>query len=308
METSPLNTTKVNMKYFIVFLALLIPSAHAASSVNDSGTVAFGHPSLTLDANAVAEASVSSGSTVDLGAQTSQSVLITGTTTISSFGTIGAGIVRRVRFNGTLTLTYNATSLIVPGSANIVTANGDTCLVESLGSGNWILRHYQRANGKALNAPSVLKADTTAVGNVGAGTDTLQTFTIAAAQLANDNESIFFDCSGSFGASANSKTLNGVYGGTTFVTTGSLVFNGIPWRCHGRIFRTGATAQRIVGEITVGGTLLSAVNTTVAFNTTAAETLSGTVVFKFTGSDDGITPADNAVIENASALTWWPAN
>ncbi|MCA3265468.1 MAG: hypothetical protein ING19_05300 [Azospirillum sp.] len=99
--------------------------------------------------------SVASAATVDLGAINSRNVLITGTTTITSFGnTGGEGRAYRVRFGGALTLTHNATSLILPGGANIATAAGDTAeLVKESGTGNWRCADYQRASGQAVVAP-----------------------------------------------------------------------------------------------------------------------------------------------------------
>jgi hypothetical protein len=85
---------------------------------------------------------IASATTTDIGAATGGFVDVTGTTTITGLGTVAAGIVRTVRFTGALTLTYNATSLILPGSANITTANGDTAIFRSLGSGNWICIAY----------------------------------------------------------------------------------------------------------------------------------------------------------------------
>ncbi len=100
--------------------------------------------------------SVASAATVDLGAINSRNALITGTVGITSFGnTGGAGRVYRVRFAGSLTLTHNATSLILPSAANIATAAGDTAeFVKEAGSGNWRCTDYQRANGQAVAASS----------------------------------------------------------------------------------------------------------------------------------------------------------
>jgi hypothetical protein len=81
---------------------------------------------------------VASATTTDIGAATAEFVDVTGTTTITGLGTISAGIVRVVRFTGALTLTYNATSLILPGAANIQTTAGDVGIFRSLGSGNWV--------------------------------------------------------------------------------------------------------------------------------------------------------------------------
>lgn len=84
-----------------------------------------------------------SAATVDLGAiATGSYVHITGTTTITSFGTVAAGISRVLVFDGALTLTHNATSLILPGGANITTAAGDVFEFRSEGSGNWRCTSY----------------------------------------------------------------------------------------------------------------------------------------------------------------------
>lgn len=84
-----------------------------------------------------APANMASGSTVDLSTATSNYINITGTTTITSFGTEVSGISYLIKFAAALTLTYHATSMILPGAASITTAAGDTALVVSEGSGNW---------------------------------------------------------------------------------------------------------------------------------------------------------------------------
>lgn len=93
-----------------------------------------------------ARVDLASAATTDLGSVSSQFVRITGTATISSFGSAGAGTRKVLQFAAALTLTYNATSLQLPSNAtNITTVAGDTCEVFSLGSGNWVVTSYQRA-------------------------------------------------------------------------------------------------------------------------------------------------------------------
>jgi hypothetical protein len=92
----------------------------------------------------IAWADVASAATTNLSA-TSSNVRITGTTTITSFGTADSGLMRNLRFAAALTLTHNASSLILPGGANITTAAGDTAVAISLGSGNWVVVDYQPA-------------------------------------------------------------------------------------------------------------------------------------------------------------------
>jgi hypothetical protein len=67
---------------------------------------------------------------------------VTGTTTITSLGTANAGCWRIVTFTGALTLTHNATSLILPTGANITTVAGSVGGFVSEGSGNWRMIFY----------------------------------------------------------------------------------------------------------------------------------------------------------------------
>lgn len=96
--------------------------------------------------------SLASSGTVALGDQQEEYVIITGTTTITSFGT--PGVANKfgywVKFSGALTLTHNATSLILPTGANITTAAGDCFHFRHEGSGNWRCDAYMLATGKAL--------------------------------------------------------------------------------------------------------------------------------------------------------------
>lgn len=105
---------------------------------------------MTAALNYAAAVDVASAATTDIGAAASNNVRITGTTTITSLGTASAGITRKVRFAGALTLTHNGTSLILPGSANITTAADDTAEFYSLGSGNWLCLVYKKASGQAI--------------------------------------------------------------------------------------------------------------------------------------------------------------
>lgn len=95
-----------------------------------------------------------SAALVDLGAVAAQSITISGTVTITSFGArrLRRGSVRFVRFSGALTLTHNATSLILPGALNITTASGDTLTARYEGSGNWRVLDYARGTGSPLAA------------------------------------------------------------------------------------------------------------------------------------------------------------
>ena len=78
---------------------------------------------------------LASAATTDIGAQNALAVEITGTTTITSFGTSYNGP-RFLRFTGALILTHNATTLNLPGAANITTVAGDTAIAYPNTTGN----------------------------------------------------------------------------------------------------------------------------------------------------------------------------
>lgn len=91
--------------------------------------------------------SINAATTTDLGSVASNNVLISGAgVTINSFGTSASlsNPIYIIQFNGINTLTYNATSMVLPGAANITTASGDQAMVEvtNPASGYWKMIAY----------------------------------------------------------------------------------------------------------------------------------------------------------------------
>ena len=84
---------------------------------------------------------------------------ITGTTTITGIGSAVGGRQIKVKFSGSLQLTHNSTSFILPGGTNIFTSAGDTALfineaaTDATGS-NWRCFQYQYASGAPMASPS----------------------------------------------------------------------------------------------------------------------------------------------------------
>ncbi len=101
-----------------------------------------------------AEVTVASSSTADVLGAAALFVAVSGTTTITSLGT-GARVLKIVRFTGALTLTHHATTLILPGGANVTTAAGDAMIVVSDASSNARVIAYGRADGTALASPTM---------------------------------------------------------------------------------------------------------------------------------------------------------
>ena len=96
-------------------------------------------------------ADIASASSCDLGAVPGLFHTITGTTGITSFGTVRAGIWKVLTFSGAVTITYNATSMITPDSVDLTTVAKDSFLAESLGSGNWKVHPLKHSNLLAAN-------------------------------------------------------------------------------------------------------------------------------------------------------------
>jgi len=136
-------------------------------TISDAGTM-----TLAGALNDPAYVTVASSSTCDIGAAASSNVAISGTTSITSFGTASAGITRRCRATGAFLITHNGTSLITCNGKNIVTKSDDCFDMTSLGSGNWLMTSYKTADGRVLaNAVNA---------------QTGSTYTLAITDLGND--------------------------------------------------------------------------------------------------------------------------
>lgn len=79
---------------------------------------------------------------------------ITGTTSITSIGTLGAGTTVKLHFDDALTLTHHTTDLILPGAANITTAAGDEFEFTEYATGDWRCTAYVLASGQTIGGQS----------------------------------------------------------------------------------------------------------------------------------------------------------
>ena len=82
----------------------------------------------------------------------------TGSISINSFGTLPAGSRFVLCFDIPVTLVYNATSLIIPGAANVTTAAGDCIMLISEGSGNWRVISYFPGGGLPVGTVTAVTA------------------------------------------------------------------------------------------------------------------------------------------------------
>ncbi|MBG6211667.1 hypothetical protein IWQ49_006358 [Labrenzia sp. EL_126] len=100
-----------------------------------------------------ATGTIASDPTCDIGAATEFQLQVTGTTTITSFGT-ATDARKRLFFLDAVTLTHDGTSLILPGAADITTEAGDVFEFASDAAGNWRCVGYMLAGGLGITSGS----------------------------------------------------------------------------------------------------------------------------------------------------------
>lgn len=114
------------------------------------------------------EIDLASATTCDIGGQLSRKLRITGTTTITSFGTNYRGpILLRM---AALTITHNSTTLICPGATNITTAAGDLLIAwpkaTSGTADGWQVARIGYGGGAASEFAAIKQAATTSASGV----------------------------------------------------------------------------------------------------------------------------------------------
>lgn len=98
------------------------------------------------------------------------------------------------------------------------------------------------------------RTNTTAVGNIGAGEDDLQTASVPAATLFANGHTIVVDAYGSCANNANAKTLKLYFGATALINQVMTAGQASRWHIRAEITRTGASTQDWVVHITQAGT------------------------------------------------------
>lgn len=133
-----------------------------------------------------------------------------------------------------------------------------------------------------------LQEHTSSVGNVGAGEDTLWTYTVPAATLNETGRSISFELGGVFAANANNKRIRVKFGAgpTTLIDTGAVAVNGGDWSIRGTIMRSGTATQRCVTTWISSNATLAYSSDYVAGSETNADALTFLVTGEATSDND----------------------
>jgi hypothetical protein len=256
-----------------------------------------------------------SNTVTDLGTAPTHIVSVSGATTITSFGSSAQTDypLYLVNFSGSLTLTYDATSLILPGSTSIVTQNRDWALVYYLGSGNWRVIAYVPFSIPPASMGLTLAAAKGFVqsNNVGVPTVRVDLSSSAVIVTSSSNYGVAF-------SSPPTCTIDFTANGAAGLDTGSLttstwyytyyISNGTTLSCLGSLSATsptlpsGYTFAMRVGAISTDGSshfyntlqkgkragyVMSGSGNTTSFPFTVSGSTSGWTAFQVTGNGYG---------------------
>lgn len=233
------------------------------------------HASLIRQSNALASSSMPSGSTVNIANANGESVNITGSSAINSFGSGFPGCVRELRFSGSATLVHS-TSLRLPGNSNIITANGHIHIFRCLGGGTW-------AYVAGTPAPGLSQKAGLAEANIFTDTQTIR-------GASNSNRMLSFE------NSAQQVVAQVLGNGTGGITIGAGGF--VHLRPNGVGSSSGEVRLNANGDLTVSGMITAngyAVWTNGTFSPEEKANLSGGNIFKGGQTFKGVSNADRSL-------------
>ncbi len=102
----------------------------------------------------------------------------------------------------------------------------------------------------------ILNINTTPVGNIGAGTDDLISYSLSANMLKNDGDYLEVEGWGIFAANSNNKTVTVNFGSQIIYTTDANAANDGTWSFKAKIVRLTSSTQEIVVEFLSNNTTL----------------------------------------------------
>lgn len=118
----------------------------------------------------------------------------------------------------------------------------------------------------ASSAVRCIHTDTSTVGNVGAGLDTLHTFSLPAGTLATNDDYLTIRYAGKFAANDTDKRVNASFGGTTYEGISALDIDDGTWKIEARIIRLSSTSVRVSSHMSWFALHVSSTNTVTAFS------------------------------------------
>ena len=140
-----------------------------------------------------------------------------------------------------------------------------------------------------------LSSQYTSVVNVGAGEDTLQTYTMPGGTLAADGDRLLIRACGYFAATANNKTLKYYFGSNVITLVNAVAVSGEMWWLEVELFRS--TSGNAITHSTKFSRGVNAANVTIYAvrneNGVGVDSLASNLIIKLTGEATATSDIDN---------------
>lgn len=151
--------------------------------------------------------------------------------------------------------------------------------------------------GKGYNLGGLVTADTTAVGNVGAGEDDLIVGSLEKNVLNNSGDTLEFKTFGIFANNTNTKRIRAYLGSTVILdlTGTTTVFQNKEWNIDTTVIRTGSATQKVVSVFSTFGVVFTEV-------TSATEDFTVANTIKVTGE----ATATNDIVQSGLVVKLFP--
>ncbi|WP_423176221.1 MULTISPECIES: tail fiber domain-containing protein [unclassified Stenotrophomonas maltophilia group] len=233
-----------------------------ASSNFPTGTESIGnnldnylrsHAAIIRSTNAIASATIASASTTDIALADGESVQITGTANINSFGTGFVGCYRELRFTQGATIKASG-SILLPNGEDIVTVANEVYSFRCIVAGAWSLTSGVRDSGAFRKSGGTLTGRAFATGRVGAiegGPGPDPTGKVAVLQM---NSGASFGLLYSFDYATSSYMPMRIQGTQVQLEAGlAIISEGVlPASAGGSVFHTGGYASPVTGRTIFG--------------------------------------------------------
>lgn len=278
--TTPAAATFTNVTATNATVSGTLTAETFTATVSTSGFVG---PAATNNSSAAATGSVYNAYN-DLSYQTFIGTLSSGYASSSLFGPNYGAIYSQSK----LSVTTSSTEILfgINGTSHVATM-GTSGVTAAFG---YTFNAYAAATAP-YSMGGKIHVNTTAVGNVGAGTDDLMTYNLPADVLGSDGKAIRVTAWGTVANNAAAKAATFNFGATSLSLALRSNQDGV-WRVEFLVIRTGSNAQTLTGRFQ-GGPVNAAATDHLTFAAAPAETDSGAITIKCTGA----ATSDNDIVQ-----------
>lgn len=230
-------------------------------------------------------ATIASAATVDLGAVREQLIRISGSVSITSFGTAAdTGTIKFVTLNSAPLLT-NSANLICPDASDIQGASGDSFIAKYEGSSVWRVVNYTRS-------AKIVHVDVTDVSTAALTESDLMSYTMPAGRMSYRGAAVEVLAWGitSTATTAATRRMRLYFGATVVTESGAVALVGGKWRMSAVIAREDATNQSASGLTIYSTGAIGVAGSSMSIDAASpTETLGSTFAIKVTGLCTGAT-------------------